>query len=1281
METTEKKNRIFNSRLMLLAAAIMAAACAEATDYYWIGGESGAWTTSANWSTTSSSGEAVESGYPTATTDTATIESDATITVSANEIISGITIASGKTLTLSSDSAMFYLNGDVTGDGTLRLSNVVIRNTNATTAATKSDYKKSVDITAPVDIPEGSTAAFQIYSASNDNGYYFYIKGKITGKGTLTGGTISSQNAYSGFHVSSDASEFEGTIAITSHSSQSRNNSSIAAASSSAKATYLIFSDGNGGVQNSSACPFRTANSDYVFGAATIDFLTTTAADNTFTIGALDTDSRLFGGQFGSRNTVTWVAPSATLTLETSALQILAVTGGGTVSLPNLAVTLPQRIKFTDDGGTLKLGWGLDPSAVLTQSTAAIVFDDEGRDATWATAIASSNTGGFVKKGAGTLELTATPAYTGTTKVLEGALIVPAGTTLAIDSESSYSTTLSDGRIQVLPKNGKFYWTGAAGDGKWLTTGNWSVDGETATSVPGKDSDAVIPGTTDAFTMNFTGTCEVSNLVVGADVTFVSSATVKTRNSSQGAPAYCDGNFLQFCGNVSGSGKITLKNCGLKPLNSNLTNAVDLVIAEGTTNAFCIGSIGGFVQEGDLTGGGYIMSWEAQGYGTRFYGNNTEFTGVLDVIISTGVDHRSKTYFNSYESSMPKATVNLRAYHSSAGDNYVIPSGSGTFGFGALNGRWQSGNNSPTIVVGAKNEDCSWHGHSRYDNQLNIDKVGTAKMVYESGSSPANKVTIEDGIADLEKLPKAIVMAGGTLQVVEEGDPSTLFSGSTAAIKFDSQGNDYTWASAINANNTVAEIEKSGSGTLTLSEAPAWSSTKVTVRAGALVMPASAAYTLGTNTMVTASEDGETNTFTPVSSVTFTIAEIANADAVVTADGVELTKGESGYTCAPWAKVVVTYTAKDGYFFPANSSSTLVYEFEAAAGEMVAADETAQALATIVCKVGDTPYASLASAIASIGNDGTAEIVMTADDTVADAITIAGWAQTGAETYAKVTVDLNGKTITYTGSGKLFNLGTHSTLTLEDTSDAKGGTITATGTTDAVIYSSDNGVIALSDITVTAGATVLYLDGTSTATFTSGTYLGTVAKSGTATILIEDGEYSHDWDTSFLASGKRWGYYTSTGHYYVTDATLEPGGSVTVTAGSADDAKGRFTVTITDEARELGQETGYFKTSTTQIDTWVFTVSVVLDPDVVDPTLAVGETVTTIAEGDDGALVLTPPNLKKGLYYALGTRSSLTGDVSIGDYTLYDGENAITFTLPDPGDGETVRYFSIEVKP
>ena len=342
------------------------------------------------------------------------------------------------TLTLTSPGTV-YICDNTSGDGQFVFSNITFRTTSA---------KKAITISNAVDIPQDTISTFLIPSAKNDNGYYFYLTGKLTGSGTIDSHSINGgNNTYSGFHLKGDGSEFEGTVKLYSHSSQKRDQHLVSPSATSSNAVWRIYTDVTPGEINGTMFASQTeANpaTNYL-GAAMIDFVSKTCGSyNVFEIGNLNQDSYITAshpnGGFGSNCEVHWIASTATYTNAAPGLKILNVCGGGNVVIASTNA-LPQRIMFSENGGTLKTRVvydgetpiKIDPSSKLTKTRSVpITFDDEGVDYVWATALANSNTGGLVKKGDGTLVLKEAPLYTADTYLDGGVLMIPASANMTV---------------------------------------------------------------------------------------------------------------------------------------------------------------------------------------------------------------------------------------------------------------------------------------------------------------------------------------------------------------------------------------------------------------------------------------------------------------------------------------------------------------------------------------------------------------------------------------------------------------------------------------------------------------------------------------------------------------------------------------------------------------------------------------------------------------------------------------------------------------------------------
>ena len=406
-----------------------------AAAFIWNGGESGAWTAS-SWKI----GDTAVLDYPTGKDDMAIFNANAALTIANSTVMSPITLNANLQLT---SAATVYAGGDISGTGTLILSNVTLR--------TSGEHNKSVSFASPVNVPKGATATFEIDATSSDNGYKFTLSGKLTGGGIIDSHSVSSRNTYSGLNLTGDGSDFAGTVKLYSSSSQQRDAHVINPLASSSNAIWRINVDGSN--ENLSKMPFveGTSYSEtiYYMGACEIDFKNpneSVSGKFTLEVGALDLNSVIYTSKpssdkskYGNNTVLRWIAPTATITNAVSNLHILDIAGGGVAVVASS--DLPQRIKFTGKGGVLKFAptstTPTDLASKLTYSDVDIVFDDEGESYTWATALASSNKGGLVKKGEGTLTLGAAPLYSGDTYLDGGTLKIPAAAGVAVKTHVS----------------------------------------------------------------------------------------------------------------------------------------------------------------------------------------------------------------------------------------------------------------------------------------------------------------------------------------------------------------------------------------------------------------------------------------------------------------------------------------------------------------------------------------------------------------------------------------------------------------------------------------------------------------------------------------------------------------------------------------------------------------------------------------------------------------------------------------------------------------------------
>ena len=309
---------------------------------------------------------------------------------------------------------------------------------------------------------------------------------KITGTGAVTFGV---ERDSTGIDIKADMTEFAGKATITgARLSANRSNTSITQQASSSNAVWQV----NNGSKD--RVFFTNGGVTYYFGSLNGSIshnYQSTASDPAgfgyrMEIGNRGLDDAL-GGRYFSATYTSRIAQNkyqpilrkvgdGTLTFTgvevaryeinggvlyckaNSAFETYWTVSGGTQPYSDSFVAEGQEwhtpITFGGEGGTLKLGEAvtLDLSTNFVNSTMAISFDDGGTNRTWTGVIAASNSGGFTKKGAGTLTLTAAPLYTGLTTVAAGVLAVPAGTVLdvcfaggAITGANCRNVTFADG--------------------------------------------------------------------------------------------------------------------------------------------------------------------------------------------------------------------------------------------------------------------------------------------------------------------------------------------------------------------------------------------------------------------------------------------------------------------------------------------------------------------------------------------------------------------------------------------------------------------------------------------------------------------------------------------------------------------------------------------------------------------------------------------------------------------------------------------------------------------
>lgn len=879
---------------LLVAAFALCACSAHAETYYWIGGASGDWANGSNWSLTDG-GEAANAYPSNYSVDEATVAAAATITLpSSNANVSNLYVNANVSLTGGKIHAK-----TISGSGKLTMLNG--------TSFFASEYCTTVSV--DVEVPADATVSVSNNGGSKGYGYgvLFAAECALTGSGTIRFDSYRPSNP-----LYWDASGFSGTVVVV-QDSQTRNNTTI-------RSTSATHEGMSWQVVNSAAndTGFITQEGTYKFGslAGTV-YIARSNSSSAYAyvknvimeIGALNGNDVLDGliARTARRaNDGAYIRKVGTGVLSSSVQGV----NGYYIKEGVLNIASDDGLSVKDDssnpgtdivfeGGVLRLAAGVtkDASAYIAigTSTSPVAFDDEGRNHVWSTALGSSLTGGLTKKGSGTLTLAAKPAYTGTTTLEGGVLVVPQGTTIAelacaggkitvpftgtendtpvlTISAFAAGTTVEDVEdavavvgatmsveagvggyvVKATRAQQTYTWTGAV-DADWSKPGNWTVGGTVPTTTPNAADSVVFPASETAWTVTLSSDAVASNIVFNA------------------ATEITGGSYKITVVEVSGAGTLTAK--GLKlvsPSNAHLTIRVPLGIPAGYVLETATGAqYKNVYLYSKVTGSG---EWKMNQNNTnqraavQFHGDlgadMSEFAGALTVI-NKGTATRDQTGIYGAIASSSNAVWTLYGFNKSGTDSSsLLKDYNTTYYFGALNGNVcasgdQTNHNKNIWEIGAREDvDSVLSGNffcNDYTNYVGsrsdtIRKVGAGSTLTFSGSrvrayevnagvlkigANASLLTTWDG----GSYAPSIAFNGGTLKLSDAVtlDVSTNIAkvASTSAVVFDDEGIDRTWEVEIPG---TGGLTKKGSGTLELTAVPLYTGL-TTVEAGTLVVP------------------------------------------------------------------------------------------------------------------------------------------------------------------------------------------------------------------------------------------------------------------------------------------------------------------------------------------------------------------------------------------------------------------------------------------------------------
>jgi fibronectin-binding autotransporter adhesin len=258
---------------------------------------------------------------------------------------------------------------------------------------------------------------------------------------------------------------------------------------------------------------------------------------NNGTIIKIDTNGQnvTFASGLGSSNTGgLGKRGDGTLTLSASNVYTGPTdVGRGVLSLGN-AHALAGTGTISFGGGTLQYSASntVDYSAKILNSGSAISIDTNSQSVTFATGLGSSNTGGLTKSGNGTLTLTASNGYTGTTLVNGGTLQIGSGsTTGSINGNVVNNAAIAFNRSSALTYSGTISGSGGLtklGSGTLTLSGSSSYTGATAVDGGRLLVNGQLGNT--AVAVNASGLLGGNGTILG-NVTVGSSGTLSPGNS------------------------------------------------------------------------------------------------------------------------------------------------------------------------------------------------------------------------------------------------------------------------------------------------------------------------------------------------------------------------------------------------------------------------------------------------------------------------------------------------------------------------------------------------------------------------------------------------------------------------------------------------------------------------------------------------------------------------------------------------------------------------------
>ena len=367
--------------------------------YSWNGAAGADWSDAGNWLY----GDEVPETAPVMGTDKIVFPGEATVAIddlyilnnTSNLDVKGfVTFKVNETETLNSGEVKIDVDVGIIGDFNLKTNFTGSGKLTLKGCSFLQEGSRTGTFSNPLEIAEGTTATFTMTSANTGR---FKFDGPITGSGRIV--SSSDAKAYAGLQFNGDMSGFTGVADISVGSTSDLNRFMGAATNMSASA-WNIFTNGTAGAN--SPLFYSAANVTYSFGALNAVIPSNSNESNYkncwIEIGALD-ENCVLAGSFNSLNnkeSIRWIASSATLDLSTKNVYSLEVTGGGTVKL---AADATNTI-VTVTNGSVVVPVGSDAAAgdeiFVFKSGSSVGADQIGLSSRAFDAVVSTNEAGVI---------------------------------------------------------------------------------------------------------------------------------------------------------------------------------------------------------------------------------------------------------------------------------------------------------------------------------------------------------------------------------------------------------------------------------------------------------------------------------------------------------------------------------------------------------------------------------------------------------------------------------------------------------------------------------------------------------------------------------------------------------------------------------------------------------------------------------------------------------------------------------------------------------------------